>query len=193
MKMQSRFSRSIVVGTLAGGVVVVALLASFLVGRSSVQSTDAAKNTDSSEWLAQKFLHASATHGADTMAVATGAIDDSEGLFVLDFLTGELMCYVLSNKSGTFRSGFKTNVVQTLGIEPGKKPKYLIVTGIANLPRGLGPKRLAQSVVYVVDSNTGNFAAWGIPWDRNAAATVNVQVAPMVLLDAGKARNVAIE
>jgi hypothetical protein len=143
--------------------------------------------------LVQRLLNASASHGADTMAVATGAVDDSEGLFVLDFLTGEMMCYVLHNKSGKFLAGFKTNVVQTLGVEPGKKPKYLMVTGIANLPRGIGPNRLGQSVVYVVDSNTGNFAVWGIPWNGRAASLGVGQINTMVWLDSGKARNVVIE
>ena len=81
--------------------------------------------------LPDKLLHASATHGSDEFAIATGAVsEDTEGIFFLDFLTGELSCFVLYPRQGVFGGQFKINVVDHLGIQRGKNPKYVIVTGV---------------------------------------------------------------
>ncbi len=41
--------------------------------------------------MPETVLNASASHGGETFAMATGPVDaDVEGLFMLDFLTGEL-------------------------------------------------------------------------------------------------------
>jgi hypothetical protein len=199
MQKEAKYPRSFLYGALAGGVTIVAVMfAAFVAGRASVHvaspaSDDQESQSERHEWLQQRYLNATSTHGADTMAIATGRIDDNEGLFVLDFLTGELSCFVVNNRTGTFTSGFKTNVLQALGIAPGKKPKYLMVTGGADLPRGVGRNRMAGSIVYVVDSNTGNFAGWAIPYDGNASASGSPQIGQMQYLDAGKARNIALE
>lgn len=199
---KTKSSRTFTAGLISGGFgVAIVIVAAFLAGRATSPPTkltagDAsmapAESTSQSDWLKQRYLSATASHGADTMAISTGPIDDSEGLFVLDFLTGELTCFVLNSRSGKFDAGFKANVIQALGVEPGKKPKYLMVTGVANFPRGIGG-RLGQCAVYVVDSNTGNFGVWGVPYNRNAAATGTLQMAPLYFINAGKARNVALE
>ncbi len=135
-------------------------------------------------------LYASATHSADTLAVATGLVDDEvEGLYVLDYLTGELQCAVLNYRVGKFNSLFRTNVLNDLGIDPAKKrPNYLMVTGLSNFLRGSAASRPGLSVVYVVDANTGRFAAYGLPWRRELASAGRPQQGALVLLDAGIAR-----
>ena len=45
-------------------------------------------------------LYASASHGGDGFAMATGNIDeDVDGLYTLDFLTGDLMCWVFNPRT----------------------------------------------------------------------------------------------
>lgn len=215
MRNQTVFSRSFLFGSLVGGLGISAMIvAAFMAGRASAPddfgasdfgATDFGANAsggaasggaavkDKSEWLEQRYLNAMASHGADTMAIATGPIDDSEGLFVLDYLTGELTCFVLNSRSGKFDAGFKTNVIQSLGVEPGKKPKYLMVTGVADFPRGIGGGQLGQCAVYVVDSNTGHFGVWGVPYNRQAAVRGGGQWGALFFINAGKARNVALE
>jgi len=203
MQKRTAFSRNFLVGSLVGGLGVSAVIvAAFMAGRAtapnstSTASAASAEGSDGqtkSEWLEQRYLNATASHGADTMAVATGPIDNSEGLFVLDYLTGELTCFVLNSRTGKFDAGFKTNVIQSLGIQPGKKPKYLMVTGVADFPRIPGGGKLGQCAIYVVDSNTGNFGVWGVPFSRQAAATGAGQWGPLFFINAGKARNVALE
>jgi len=143
--------------------------------------------------LPETLLHASATHGGDTMAIATGPISEGmEGLFILDFLTGQLQCQVLNPRTGAVGAMFGRNVVADLGAE-GKQPKYLMVTGQALFRNMSGNMRLADSVVYIMDANSGRFAAYSIPWNRAAASYNMAQASPMILLGAGDARQIAIE
>ncbi|MBM4001367.1 MAG: hypothetical protein FJ297_17840 [Planctomycetes bacterium] len=139
-------------------------------------------------------LHASGSSSGQTLAMATGMIDESEGLFVLDFLTGNLNCFIINwRQPNKFTARFATNVVQVLGVEQGKKPDYVMVTGTMDFRQGAAFTRPAGSIVYVADANTGNFAAWAIPWNRQLANTGASQQGPLVLLDIGKARNLEIE
>jgi hypothetical protein len=133
------------------------------------------------------YLHAEAAARGETVAVATGAVDeDVEGLFTIDFLTGELQCFVLYVKGpGANKIGghFKRNVVADLGLEKGKKPKYLLVTGRANFTRGAAGVRPGFSVVYVIDDNSGKFAVYGLHWDKTKAVKGVPQAGTFILLD----------
>lgn len=142
----------------------------------------------------QTLLNASATHGAKTMAIATGPIDDGvEGFFVLDFLTGELSCSVLNPRTGAMGGAFRANVVNDLGIEQGKQPDYLLITGAANFRTQGGNVKPAESVVYVADANTGRYVAYWLPWNRAASQYNFAQASPMLVLGKGSARNLQLE
>jgi hypothetical protein len=135
-------------------------------------------------------LHASATHGEDSFAIATGAIDaDLEGIFFLDMITGELTGYVINPNTGKFTTAYKHNVLKDLG--ELSKPRFLMVTGLARLRQGVGAP-IGLSVVYVAEMNSGKFLAYGIPWNRARAATNLPTGLPFVLLDGGVFRNAAV-
>jgi hypothetical protein len=141
--------------------------------------------------LAEQVLEASTATSGENFALATGAIDqDAEGVFVLDFLTGTLKCAVLNHRSAKFAALFQTNVAQDLGI--AKNGKYLMVTGLVNFVRGANLYRPSLSVVYVLETNTGNMVAYGIPWQREAAATVRPQIGTLIPIDAMKVRTISI-
>lgn len=139
-------------------------------------------------------LRAMGAMGSETMAIATGPVDDeAEGVFFLDFLTGDLQCYVLNPRAGKFTGWFKTNVVKDLPVEKGKKPAYIMSTGAWSPVRGGGNARPANCVVYVCDSNTGLFAAYSFPWVKGTSSTLQTQASPMVTLDGGRARALLTE
>ncbi len=143
--------------------------------------------------LAARELHAATAVTGDTFAMATGLIDDGvEGLYLLDFVTGDLQCYVLNWRTSRFAAVFRANVVQALGIDPAKSPKYLLTTGLVNFPRGATAGRPGNSVAYVMDTTTGNFAAYGLSWRRELAATGRPQANALILLDVGTARTAAL-
>ncbi|MBI2477339.1 MAG: hypothetical protein HYV60_01415 [Planctomycetia bacterium] len=144
--------------------------------------------------LPTTLLNASATHGGTTMAIATGPIQEGvEGVFILDFITGELTCSVLNPRTGVLGGAFKANVVADLGVEQGKQPQYLMVTGAANFRTQGGNIAPAESVVYVADANTGRYVAYWLPWNRQAAQYNFAQASAMMVLGTGSARNVQVE
>jgi hypothetical protein len=53
--------------------------------------------------------------------------------------------------------------------------------------------RPSNCVVYVCDTNTGNFGCWVVPWNRNRENIGAPQAGELMFLAAGKARNVALE
>ena len=135
-------------------------------------------------------LHASATHGEDSFAIATGEVElGLEAIFFLDMITGELTGYVINTNTGKFTTLYKHNVLKDLG--ELNKPKFLMVTGTARLRQGVGG-RIGQSIVYVAEMNSGKFLAYAIPWAPQRAATNLPTAAPFVLLDFGVFRNTAI-
>ena len=139
----------------------------------------------------QTLLHASSASTGDHFSLATGAVDrDAEGVFVLDYVTGVLKCAVLNHRTGKFAALFSTNVTKDLG--PSKNAKYQMVTGLVNFNRGASPIRPGLSVVYVLDANSGKLAAYGIPWQRDAAATGRLQLGMLQTIDGMQARTVQI-
>jgi len=142
-----------------------------------------------------ELLHASATDSSNTMAIATGHIADGvEGLFVLDFITGNLTCQVLNPRTGGAGGLFTHNVALDLGVQQGKQPHYLMATGVAEFRYATGGNvHPAGVIVYVADANTGHYAAYMMPWNKAAAQYNSAQVNPMVMLFNGSARNVVVE
>ena len=144
-------------------------------------------------WLETK-LHAAAAQSGDSMAVATGAIDEGvEGIFVLDFISGDLTCGVLNPRTGQLGGLFKHNVVQDLGVQQGKQPKYMLVTGIYTSPARGSNTRPAQSIVYVADSTSGRYVGYSLPWNSQLLNSNVPQIQGMNLIGAGSARNVPLE
>ena len=102
------------------------------------------------------LLSATSTHGGTNMAVCTAAVgDDAEGFFTLDYITGDLRGWVYYPRQGAFGGMFATNVKPQLG--ESKNPEYLLVSGYTAAARLGGNVRLAQSLIYVVDTRSGYF------------------------------------
>lgn len=180
----------------------VGLTIGLLIGVGMVVGTLVGLNQQQTGQLptADMLLEASTAASGDGFAMATGMIDDDiEGLFILDHLTGDLMCWAIYPKANNvnypiaqFPAQFKRNIVQDLGVEQGKKPNYVMVTGGAQFVRGGGLLTPAGCVVYVADANTGNVAAYSLAWNRNAARGMQPQVNTFQLLTAQKARNLQL-
>jgi hypothetical protein len=112
-------------------------------------------------------VHAATAAGNDGFSVATGQIDENiEGLFLLDGLTGDLRCYVISVFNGKFFARMHRNVLKDLDIDNNKNTRLLMVTGRWNFRSQKGQMRPSDSLVYVVDSASGNFAAYTVPWNK---------------------------
>ena len=174
---------------LAVGLAIAALLGiGIVIGSRMTASSDSAP-----QWpFGEQTLYATGADSKGTFAMATGSIDDNtEGVFILDFLTGELQCAVMNYRSGEIFGAFKRNIAQDLPVDRTKDPSYLMVTAVTSFPRGSGPQP-AQCVVWVLDTNTGQFAGYGFPWNRTSAVSGRLQSGTLTMLDGGSARTAAI-
>ena len=143
-------------------------------------------------WLraAPRTVFASAAAVEESFAVCTTPVGDGmEGLFMLDFETGDVSGGVLNQNTSKFTVGYRYNVLKDLGFKAGKvkNPKFLLVPGQVNF---MGPtaNKLAQSVLYVTDVSTGVTAAYGVPWSTSAATGAGAGVNPLLLLDVVRPR-----
>jgi hypothetical protein len=150
-----------------------------------------ASNTYSASELGTDFpiLNATAAVSSDKFSMATGATsEDAEGLFVLDHNSGLLQCNVIYPRMGRFMARFQANVADALG-SGGKGGEYMMVTGNANFPRS-STTPAAPSVVYVMDTGTGNYACYGIPFNRVLVSSGRPQEGALVLISSGSANPV---
>jgi hypothetical protein len=135
------------------------------------------------------LLHASTSAASSSMAVATGQISDNvEGIFFLDYVTGDLQCLVYYPRIGVFGARYTANVLDRLPAN-GRNAQYLMVTGTA-IPTGTtGAARPGSTLVYVTDATSGTFAAYAVPWDRTAEAGGRLQSGPLVFIGGGPIRD----
>lgn len=106
----------------------------------------------------------------NAFAVCTVPLDGTnEGVFILDFETGDLSGAVLNPATGRFGAAYKHNILADLGFKPGqlKNPRFLLVSGAIELRQPAVP--VASSVLYVTDSTTGATAVYGIPLNATQA------------------------
>lgn len=133
------------------------------------------------------ILDASAAVSSDRFSIATGMVsDEAEGFFVLDHSTGILQCRVFSPRSESFAAAFTANIGDSLGAG-GKGGSFLMVTGTADMTRGRRGTQLAPTLVYVLNTATGNYAAFAVPFDRQAVATGRPQGGVLLPMGIGTA------
>lgn len=177
-------------GLICGIALALMLGAAFWVGRQSTSNL-----VEQSSWngiprdrVPPEFLSATASHGGTNMAVCTALVgEDAEGFFSLDYLTGDLRGWVYYPRQGAFGGMFMTNVIPQLG--QSKNPEYLLVSGGTAPARLGGNVRLAQSLIYVVDTRSGYFAAYTAPWDRSLEASAGApQGGQLIFVSGGQIR-----
>jgi hypothetical protein len=132
---------------------------------------------------------ATATHGSDNFAISTGLVDDGiEALYFLDFLTGDLRAAVVSRRHGEFTGFFQYNVLGDFN-QIGDAPKFLMVTGEADLPRGRGPTQIGKSLVYVAEATSGQVFAYTLPFNSTLNAAGKNQVGTFLRVGGGSFRD----
>lgn len=141
-------------------------------------------------------VHAATSANSEGFSVSTGQIDENiEGLFLLDEVTGDLTCHVISTFTGQFFARMQHNVLGDLEIDDDKNTRLLMVTGLWNFRNQTGQLRPSKSIVYVVDSTTGNFAAYTVPWSKiiSNKSRQGKHTSGLKLLGTGKSRTTQIE
>ena len=156
-------------------------LAAYFAGRSS--STDAPANALMDQL---PLINARSAVTSEKYSIATGAVsEDSDGLFVLDHNSGLLQCSVMYPRLSRFMATFQINVADAVGTG-AKGGKYMMLTGQAQF-RTSSSTPAASTVVYVIDTSSGNYACYGIPFNRVAMNANKPQQGALVLLATGSA------
>jgi hypothetical protein len=112
-------------------------------------------------------LHAVATDSNANAAIATCPLDGSvEAILVLDFLTGDLKGAVISRRNPGFQAAYHRAILNDFGLDQGKKPQYLMVTGAGDIAQKGGTNNIRPSMgmVYVAEITSGTICAYNIPW-----------------------------
>ncbi len=118
--------------------------------------------------LPQTSMHAVAVDRGENLLMATGLLDsDIEGVYLLDCFTGELMGGALGRAAAGFTSLYRTNVMKDFQLDAGKNPKFMMVTGVADLRGGSTNLYYGGSVIYIAELTTGKLAAYAVPWNRS--------------------------
>lgn len=112
-------------------------------------------------------VQATATHGEANFAIATGFVDgEIEAFYFLDFLTGDLRAAVVSRRTAEFVAFFEKNILEDFGTLP-KNPKFLMVTGMANIPRGQAAFQVGSGFIYIAEASSGTVNAYAVPWNAS--------------------------
>jgi hypothetical protein len=138
------------------------------------------------------LVQATSTHGESNFAIATGPADNGiEAFYFLDFLTGDLRAAVISRRTFQFAALFERNIQADFGA-PTKNPKYLMVTGVADLPRGSGSSQIGSSLIYVAEATSGQVCAYSLPFSSSLNNAGKPQRGPLELISSGTFRTTVV-
>jgi hypothetical protein len=155
--------------------------AAFLAGRGA----GTADTEASIRWNLPR-IDATASQTSEKFSIATGPVSqEAEGLFVLDHNSGLLQCNVIYPRVGRFLAQFTANVAEGLGTG-GKGGQYIMVTGLADFPTASN-RPAGSCVLYVLDTATGNYACYGVPFDRVVMNRNQQQQGALALIHQGTA------
>lgn len=96
---------------------------------------------------------------------AAGISDPMDGMFILDFHTGQLMGAVLNRQNGKFANLYRRDLAKDFSVDPQATPHYAIVTGYAQLASQAN-LTFASGVVYVGELSSGKVIAYAFPWQE---------------------------
>ena len=179
----STLARRVALPSLAAIVTIAIASAAYLYGRATTPEP------------APRFeipvINATSSVTSEKFSMATGSVsDETEGLFVLDHNSGLLVCNVVYPRVGRFMAQFSVNVNDALG-GGGKGGNYMMVTGKVRFQQQSN-NPLADTVVYVLDTSTGAYAAYYVPYSRQLENARRPQNGALMFLSGGQANPVAV-
>lgn len=173
-------AKAVLIGSLTALLLCTGFVAGFLAKQSSTETTVQLPAN-------LMGLNATATSAGEKFVMATGPVEASvEALFILDTLSGDLQCTAFDSRSRSFNAVFQRKILEDLEVGADKRPEFLMVTGLIPI------KDNVTCVAYVVESNSGNFAAYAVPWNARNYRAGRAQQGELVLLKTGSARTAEV-
>lgn len=102
--------------------------------------------------------------GKFAVVTCTTQAGQSEGIFILDFLTSRLYGAALNGQTGKFTQFYRRNLAGDFNIPEGSKPSYVMCEGYVNLSMRGGGARPAQGGLYVGELNSGRMILYAFPY-----------------------------
>lgn len=94
-----------------------------------------------------------------------------EGVFVLDFLTGQLKGALYDPRQGGFNRFYYRNLALDFQVDPSGKPAYAIVSGVSGqgaVGRTGSSAAPSSGTIYVAEMTSGTVAAYTAPYTTRA-------------------------
>ena len=110
---------------------------------------------------------------------AAGILDPMDGVFILDFLTGQLKGAVLNRQNRQFAAFYVRDLAKDFGVAGDADPHYCIVSGYSQMNAQQGPS-FASGVLFIGELTSGKVAAYAFPWAEPGLGGP----VPLVVLDA---------
>ncbi|MEZ6063658.1 MAG: hypothetical protein R3C19_25190 [Planctomycetaceae bacterium] len=121
--------------------------------------------------LPQDQLRASTAGGNDKFSMVTvpvTGVADTEAVFVLDHLTGILRGGHINGGGNGFTCLYQHNVAADFQVNPNTpQPKYVIISGAAQLRSQGGGGQPANGILYVAEQTSGMVVAYGFSQPNN--------------------------
>lgn len=94
---------------------------------------------------------------------AAGINDPMDGVFILDFLTGQLRGAVINRQTGKFTNFYTANLAKDFDVDPKAQPHYAMVSGYSQLASRQGAT-FASGMIYAAELSSGKLIAYAFPW-----------------------------
>jgi hypothetical protein len=173
--------------TMACVTIVSLATAGYFAGLSAARRADNPTAANAFPFPMPSTIDAVGAVSSEKFSIATGVVsEEAEGFFVLDHNSGIVQCSVFYPRVGKFMASFTGNAGELVGAG-GKGGSYLMVTGQADMTRGGRPGTLAPTLLYVLNTATGNYGVFSVPFDRQALAQGRPQQGVMIPMGTGTA------
>jgi hypothetical protein len=108
-----------------------------------------------------------------------GIQDALDGVFILDFPTGQLKGAVINRQTGKFTALYFRDLAKDFKVDPDAQPHYAMVTGYGQVA-GQAGLSFSAGILYVAELSSGKLAAYTFPWKEVLRpAGQNVQLYPL--------------
>ncbi|MEX0703843.1 MAG: hypothetical protein WD069_17220 [Planctomycetales bacterium] len=112
------------------------------------------------------------------MTTPVSFTEGTEGVFAVDYLTGQLKGAVINTKVGRFTNFYYRNLAADFNVDPKVQPHYAVVGGRGQLT-GTGGITSATSLIYVSELTSGKVVAYGMPFRESVQPLPPAELTPI--------------
>jgi hypothetical protein len=133
-------------------------------------------------------LHGSTAASVEGFSVCTAELEPGqEGIYYLDYQTGDLAAAFLHPRTGKFTNFYKHNILKDFA--EAKTPKFMLVSSSTPTIFPQGNIRPSTGIVYVVEVTSGIACAYAAPYATNRESIPAQTDTALQLIDKVKFRS----